>query len=117
MSNVSNKTFLQRATEDGLVKFSGEGKNERIHYLAAKHAERWADPEEKVRAEFWAELVYKYEYKPERIAFEVRVPRRTPNDLADLVIYPAADDELKSPLVRFRVQTCGRERCRVCAGD
>ncbi len=101
MPDSANKTFLQCATEDGLVKFSGEGKNERIHYLAANHSERWADPEEKIRAEFWAELVYKYQYKPERIAFEVRVPRRTPNDLADVVIYPHDDSDLKSPWFVF----------------
>ena len=44
--------FLKHAIADGLVKFSGEGKTERIHYIAADHSERWADPEEKVRAEF-----------------------------------------------------------------
>jgi type I restriction enzyme M protein len=89
--------FLERALADGLAKITGEGKNERILYVTANHSERWADPEEKVRAEFWAELIYKYEYRPERIRFEVKVPRRTPNDFADLVIYPDNDDELKTP--------------------
>jgi hypothetical protein len=51
---------------------------QRIHYIAADHTERYSDPEEKVRAEFCAELIYKYEYKPERMRFEVKVPRRTP---------------------------------------
>jgi hypothetical protein len=45
--------------------------NERIHYKAAKNSERWADPEEKVRAEFWAELIYKYVYHPDRIRIPV----------------------------------------------
>ena len=89
------QTFLARALDDGHAKIAGEGRNERIHYIAAGHSERWADPEEKVRAELWAELVYKYEYDPERIGFEVNVPRRTPNDYADLVIY--GDDEKKMP--------------------
>ncbi len=80
-----------------------EGKTERIHYLAADHSERWADPEEKVRAEFWAELVYKYEYNPERIGIEVKVERRTPDDRADLVIY--ADEEKKD---RYFVFECKR---------
>jgi type I restriction enzyme M protein len=48
-----------------------------------------------VRAEFWAELIYRLEYKPERIGFEVVVPRRTPSDWADLVIYE--DDEHTRP--------------------
>ena len=89
------QTFLARALDDGHAEIAGEGRNERIHYIAAGHSERWADPEEKVRAELWAELVYKYEYDPERIGFEVNVPRRTPNDYADLVIY--GDDEKKMP--------------------
>ena len=88
-------TYLSRALTDGLAEITGAGRQERIHYLAAGHSERWADPEEKVRAELWAELVYKYQYRPERIRFEVSVPRRQPSDYADLVIYN--DDDLKSP--------------------
>lgn len=98
--------YLKHAINDGLVRFSGEGKTERIHYVAADHSERWADPEEKCRAEFWAELIYKYEYRPERIRFEVKVPRRTPNDLADLVIYGDKDDELKAPSCFTRSTMC-----------
>lgn len=95
------KTYLERAIEDGYAKISGEGKTQRIHYSAASHPERWSDPEEKVRAEFWAELIYKYQYRPERMHFEVKVPRRTPHDLADIVIYGDKDDELKSPWFVF----------------
>ena len=58
----NNATYLERAIEDGHAKIVGEGRNERIRYIAADHSERWSDPEEKVRAEFWAELIYKYEY-------------------------------------------------------
>ncbi len=94
-----NQTYLERARADGLAELSGEGRTERIRYVAVDHSERWSDPEEKVRAEFWAELIYKYDYPPERIGFEVNVPRRTPNDYADLVIY--RDDELKSPWFVF----------------
>src|SRR5260363_278454 len=90
---MTNRSYLQQAIKDGHAKMTGEGKNQRIHYLEAHHSERWSDPEEKVRAEFWAELIYQYEYLPEWIRFEVRVPRRTPNDLADLVIYADARSE------------------------
>lgn len=98
---MTTKTYLERAIEDGHAKLTGEGKTQRIHYIAADHSERYSDPEEKVRAEFWAELIYKYEYKPERMRFEVKVPRRTPHDLADIVIYAEKDDELKSPWFVF----------------
>ena len=101
MPDQTQPPFLKHAINDSLVRFTGEGKTERIHYVAADHSERWADPEEKVRAEFWAELIYKYEYRPERIRFEVKVPRRTPGDLADLVIYGDKDEELKAPWFVF----------------
>ena len=93
------QTYLERAVEDGLAELYSEGRTERIRYIAADHSERWSDPEEKVRAEFWAELIYKYQYPPERIGFEINVPRRTPNDYADLVIFK--DDELKDPWFVF----------------
>lgn len=100
---MTTKTYLEQAIEDGYAKLTGDGKTQRIHYIAADHSERYSDPEEKVRAEFWAELIYKYEYKPERIGFEVKVERRVPDDKADLVIY--ADDEMKD---RYFVFECKR---------
>ena len=91
--------YIDRAFADGHAEIVGEGRTERIRYVAADHSERWSDPEEKVRAELWAELIYKYDYPPRRIRFEVNVPRREPNDYADLVIYN--DDELKDPYFVF----------------
>src|ERR1017187_4874226 len=88
-------TNLERAFADGHLKLTGEGKTERINYVAADHSERWSDPEEKVRAEFYAELIYRYEYAPGRIGVEITVPDRTPKDSADLVIF--RDDTRKDP--------------------
>ena len=99
MTDFVQPSFVERAILDGHAQITGEGKSERIRYIAASHSENWADPEEKVRAEFWAELLYKYEYDADRIRFEVNVPRRTPNDFADLVIYK--DDDLKDPYFVF----------------
>ncbi len=99
MPDTRQPPYLEYALAEGKAEITGEGRAERIHYKAASHSERWADPEEKVRAEFWAELIYKYDYPPERIRFEVNVPRRTPNDFADIVVYD--DDELKSPYFVF----------------
>ena len=62
------QTYIECALQDGLAELSGEGRTERIRYVAADHSERWSDPEGKVRAELWAELIYKYEYPPEGIA-------------------------------------------------
>lgn len=88
-------TFLERAINDGHAKIVGEGKQQKITYVAVNHPERYADPEEQVRAEFWAELIYRYGYEPARIGVEVTVPDRTPLDRADLVVF--RDDERKKP--------------------
>ncbi len=88
-------TFLERAINDGHAKFSGEGKQQKITYIAVNQTERYADPEEQVRAEFWAELIYRYGYEPNRIGVEITVPDRTPSDRADLVVF--RDDQRKKP--------------------
>ena len=58
-------TSLERAFADGLVKIVRDRRGERIQYLTLSRFEKWSDPEEKVRAELWAELIYKYRYEPE----------------------------------------------------
>ena len=94
---LNQSTFLSRALLDGHASLAGEGKQQKITYHAASHTERFSDPEEQVRAEFWAELIYRYEYKPQLIGIEVTVPRRTPADRADLVVYK--DAECKDPYI------------------
>lgn len=56
---------------------------------------RLTDPEELVRASYFVDIVLKYNYPISQIAFEVTVPRRTPNDWADIVVYE--DEALKKP--------------------
>lgn len=49
------------------------------------------NPEEKVRASYFAELVLDYQYPQSQIDFEVLVPRRTPEDRADIVVFEDQD--------------------------
>lgn len=92
MSKPNNKpTYFDRAISDGHIKLVGEGKAQRIVYLAVNHTERYSDPEETVRAEYWAELIYRYGYEPGRIGIEITVPDRTPKDAADLVVFQDVD--------------------------
>ena len=77
LEKKNQQTYLQRALRDGHARISAD--NKKITYVAVNHTERYSDPEERVRAEFWAELIYRLEYQPERIGVEVKVPRRTPN--------------------------------------
>jgi type I restriction enzyme M protein len=76
-------TYLEQAIEKGYATIFGEGAKQRITYAAVNHSERFSDPEEQVRAEYWAELIFRYAYEPSRIGVEVTVPDRTPKDAAD----------------------------------
>lgn len=105
MSQSIDKDFLKQAIADEHLKLQGEGRTQRIIYVADNgHSEKWSDPEEKIRASFYAELIYRYDYPPSRIGVEMTVPRRTPSDRADLVVYN--DDERKDP---FIVIECKRD--------
>lgn len=97
-------TYLERALKDGHAQISGEDKRQNITYIAVNRTERYSDPEEQVRAEYWAELIYRYGYEPARIGVEVIVPDRTPSDRADLVVFH--DDERKRP---YAVVECKRD--------
>jgi type I restriction enzyme M protein len=101
---TQTKTHLEQAIDDGHLRVDQSGRFEKIYYVAASRSERWSDPEEKVRAEFYAELIYRYGYSPDRIGVEITVPDRSPNDYADLVVF--RDDERKRP---FAVIECKKE--------
>lgn len=79
--------FLQRAIKDGHLQLITSGKTEKIRYVTVNIAEKWADPEEKVRAAYYAELIYRHGYDPECIGVEITVPDRVPNDRADIVVF------------------------------
>jgi len=67
------------------------------------------EPEEIVRACTYVELVENYHYSPNRIDFEVPVPRRTPGDFADIVVFE--DDEKTSNyiVVENKAQNCSEQ--------
>lgn len=96
---------LQRAEKDGYIHISSADGKKKIEYITTgTRVENYDDPEEKVRAEFFAELIYKYEYPANRILTEVAVPGRLPVDRADIVVF--RDDECKCP---FAVVECKKE--------
>lgn len=98
-------SYLNRAIKDGYAYITGEDNKSKITYVTSdNHIENYNDPEEKVRAEFWAELIYKYEYPANRIKVEVVVPDRLPTDRADIVIF--MDDECKRP---YTVVECKKD--------
>jgi type I restriction enzyme M protein len=100
----TNDSYVALAIRDGHLRLEGETPKRLITYLAVNQTERYDDPEEQVRAEYWAELVYRYGYELDHIGVEVIVPDRTPRDAADLVIFH--DPERKRP---FAVIECKQD--------
>jgi type I restriction enzyme M protein len=97
-------SYLELALKDGSAQLIGEGNHQKINYRTLNHSERFVDAEEKIRAEFWSELIYRYGYEPNRIGIEVTVPDRMPSDRADIVIFH--DNERKRP---YAVIECKRD--------
>ena len=83
---------IQRGIAHDLISFNDD--NTRIYYnVKAKKNYNYKDPEEKVRASAFVKLVLDYNYNTEDIDFEVIVPRRTPEDKADIVVYKKGNDK------------------------
>src|SRR5262249_42418995 len=97
--------FLKKALDAGYATLIGEGAKQKIVYVPVNYEARYADPEEKVRAEFWAELIYRYGYEPTRIDVETTVPDRKPSDHADLVVF--RDDQRTKPFAVIEVKPDG----------
>lgn len=76
----------ERGIKAGIISLSPD--ELKITYHAKQDTTyNFKNPEEKVRASYFAELVLDYQYPAKQIDFEVRVPRRTPEDRADIVVY------------------------------
>jgi len=86
---------LQKGIDKGFIKLDDERKF--ITYVQPNKKYRFTDPEEKVRADIFLQLIFDYGYSPKRIELEYTVPRRTPSDSADIVVF--ADDEKKKPYI------------------
>lgn len=96
-------SLIDKGIEQGHISFDEDQKY--ITYVAPGKRYRYADPEEQVRAESFLSLIFEYGYNPERISLEFTVPRRTPSDLADIVVFE--DDDKKTPYI---VVECKKQR-------
>lgn len=98
-------TSLERAIKDRYISIIGDEGKRKITYISSEnHNENFEDPEEMVRADFYAELIYKYDYPANRIKVEVTIPDRLPTDRADIVVF--SDDDCKRP---YAVVECKKE--------
>lgn len=84
--------FVAEAIRRGVITIT----DNRVTYrLNQQRSYDWTDPEEWVRAHSIAWLIISQDYPTNRIRTEVTVPRRTPNDFADIVVY--SDDQCRTP--------------------
>lgn len=92
---MNQPDFLRIGQQKGYIQILNDGAT--IHYVAPGKKYRFAAPEEKVRARYYVELIERYQYAESRIDVEVTVPRRTPSDAADIVVF--RDDAQKKPYI------------------
>ncbi|PIT87253.1 MAG: type I restriction endonuclease subunit M, partial [Candidatus Magasanikbacteria bacterium CG10_big_fil_rev_8_21_14_0_10_40_10] len=83
MENTFEK-ILKDGERKGYFRVLNDGA--KIEYLPSGHKENLNDPEEKVRAEYYFDLLEKYHYPVKRIELETEMPDRTPERYADIVI-------------------------------
>jgi len=88
--------FVAEALRRGILRFE-EDEAKIVYSLKTEHKYNWTDPEEWVRAATVAWLIIDRDYPSNRIKLEQRVPRRTPNDFADIVVFH--DDACLEPYV------------------
>lgn len=84
--NDANK-LIKVGLKKGYIKIE---KN-RIEYIPCGKTYKFSDPEERIRARVYVDLIDNYEYPLERIDVEVYPPRRVPKLPADIVVFQ--DDE------------------------
>lgn len=102
-TDALNDAHVAEAIKRGLIEIKGD----RITYnLGTKKTYNWADPEEWVRARTVAFLVVARGYPINRIRTEVPVPRRTPSDFADIVVY--RDDRCRDPYLVVENKSVGQ---------
>ena len=92
---INGKNFIEIGKQKKYIDISTDGK--KINYVSQNKTYNFSNPEEKVRAGYYVELIEKYQYSPRSINFEIAVPRRTPNDFADIVIFK--EDSQKTPYI------------------
>lgn len=92
------KTFFEinaeKGLKSGLLTFS-EDKTKVTYKAKREFSVSYKNPEEKVRASYFVDLVLKYQYPPNRIDFEV--PTKPDKDRIDIIIY--GDDQEKNVFV------------------
>lgn len=85
--NTEGTDVTDKLIKLGLKKGYISVTDDRIEYLFCGKMYKFSDPEEKIRASAYVDLIENHEYDPERIDVEVYPPRRVPKLPADIVVF------------------------------
>lgn len=96
MADTAEAALVHGDVAEAIARGFIEIRGNQIQYnLNHKKQYDWSDPEEWVRARSVATLIVSKGYPANRLRTEVTVPRRTPSDFADIVVYE--DDRCQVP--------------------
>ena len=105
--HVSADALAQPAVKEAVRRDIIATDERRVRYsLSREQTYNWDDPEEWVRATTVAWLIVEKGYPANRIRLEVVVPRRTPSDFADIVVYE--DDSCRVPYLVVENKASGQ---------
>lgn len=97
--------LIEEAEHRGYLEF--DENRSRITYLCGRHySDDFSDPEEVIRAYVFSWLILEKGYPVNRIEIEYTVPRRTPGDRADIILF--SDDSRTEP---YLIAETKNERC------
>ncbi len=85
---------IQYGIDNKLIELT-DNENRITYFCNREYSTTFKNPEEKIRAAYFVELIRDYKYPANRIDIEVKVERRIPDDRADIVVYE--DDDCKKP--------------------
>ncbi len=94
---------IKRGIEARLISID-EDSQKITYHCKREFRTSFTKPEEKVRASYYSELILDYLYPAKHFDLEVLVPKRAPEDRADIAIFE--DEECKSP---YLVVECKRD--------
>ena len=103
--DATSQEVVVEANRRGIISISD---NRIKYFLSREQSYNWNDPEEWVRAVTVAWMVVEKGYPANRMKLEVSVPRRTPTDFADIVIYE--DDSCRVPYLVIENKASNQSR-------
>lgn len=103
-NNNQKDEIIEEGIKKGIIKI----KDDKVIYPNGK-SYNFKDPEEKVRARVFIELVEKYKYLEKRLDTEIIGPRREPKLPADIVVYEDDDKEIAFIVVETKAESTKKD--------